>query len=87
MKRIIIIALFALMTLPMLAQSNDKKPGINKENCTFTNKDGKTFNLYGKVKIVEHFNESLIIIWLYIDFMLSATDPIPQKASKKTKFP
>ena len=40
MKKIIIIALFALMTLPMWAQSNDKKPGINKENCTFTTKDG-----------------------------------------------
>ena len=55
MKKLLLIALLALMTLPMLAQSNDKKPGINKENCTYTNKDGKTFNLYGKVKIVEHF--------------------------------
>lgn len=55
MKKILVFALLALMALPMMAQSNDKKVGINKENCTFTNKDGKTFNLYGKVKIVESF--------------------------------
>ena len=37
MKKALIFALFALMTLPVLAQNNDKKPGIDKENCTFTN--------------------------------------------------
>ena len=37
-------------------------------------------------KIVEHFKESLMMIWLYIDFTPSATDPIPQEASKKTRF-
>lgn len=29
---------------------------INKENCTIT-KDGKTYNLYGKVKIVDSFED------------------------------
>ena len=55
MKKALVLALFVLFALPMVAQSGNKKPGINKENCTFTNKDGKTFNLYGKVQIVEHF--------------------------------
>ena len=47
MKKALVLALFVLFALPMVAQSGNKKPGINKENCTFTNKDGKTFNLYG----------------------------------------
>ena len=29
---------------------------IDKENCTVT-KDGKAYKLYGKVKIVEHFED------------------------------
>ena len=33
--------------------SND---GIDKDHCTFT-KDGKTFRLYGKVRIVENFED------------------------------
>ena len=41
MKRLLIIAMLALMTMPVWAQSNDKKPGLHKENCTFVNKDGK----------------------------------------------
>ena len=55
MKKILVFALFALMAFPLTAQSNDKKPGLHKENCTFVTKDGKTFNLYDKVKIVESF--------------------------------
>ena len=30
---------------------------IDKENCTIT-KDGKTYKLYGKVKIVDSFEDS-----------------------------
>ena len=55
MKKTLILALLVLLSLPIVAQSKDKKPGLNKENCTFVTKDGKTFNLYGKVKIVENF--------------------------------
>lgn len=32
------------------------KDGIDKEHCTFT-KDGKTFRLYGKVRIVDNFED------------------------------
>ena len=32
------------------------KDGIDKEYCTFT-KDGKTFRLYGKVRIVDNFED------------------------------
>ncbi|MCQ2348252.1 MAG: hypothetical protein MJZ65_03585 [Paludibacteraceae bacterium] len=49
-KHLLIIAIL-LLTLPLRA--NDQIT-IDKENCTIT-KDGKTFPLYGKVKIVESF--------------------------------
>ena len=32
------------------------KDGLDKEHCTFT-KDGKTFRLYGKVRIVDNFED------------------------------
>ena len=57
MKKTLILALLVLLSLPIVAQSKDKKPGLNKENCTFVTKDGKTFNLYGKVQIVESFED------------------------------
>ena len=36
--------------------ASDSKTGLDKEHCTFT-KDGKTFRLYGKVRIVENFED------------------------------
>ena len=33
-----------------------KPDGLDKEDCTFT-KNGKTFNLYGKVRIVDNFED------------------------------
>lgn len=83
MKKIIIIALLAFMTLPIMAQSNDKKPGINKENCTYTNKDGKTFNLYGKVKIVESFPDIKVqIVDSFEDLDVKLVESFPDQCGK-----
>ena len=83
MKKLLIIALFALMALPMTAQSNDKKVGIDKENCTFTNKDGKTFNLYGKVKIVESFPDIKVqIVDSFEDLDVKLVESFPDRCGK-----
>lgn len=83
MKKLLIITLFVLMALPMTAQSNDKKPGINKENCTFTNKDGKTFNLYGKVKIVENFPDIKVqIVESFEDLDVQLVENFPDQCGK-----
>ena len=52
MKRCFVI-LFGL-ALAIGAMASDVK--IDKENCTIT-KDGKSYNLYGKVKIVDSFED------------------------------
>ncbi len=83
MKKLLIITLFALMALPMMAQSNDKKPGINKENCTFTNKDGKTFNLYGKWQIVESFPDIKVqIVESFPDLEVKVVESFPDQCGK-----
>ena len=83
MKNILLFVLFAFMALPMVAQTGDKKPGINKENCTFTNKDGKTFNLYGKVKIVEHFPDIKVqIVDSFEDLDVKLVEHFPDQCGK-----
>ena len=83
MKNILFFVLFALMALPMAAQSSDKKPGINKENCTFTNKEGKTFNLYGKVKIVESFPDIKVqIVESFEDLDVKIVESFPDQCGK-----
>lgn len=83
MKKVLIIALFALMALPMMAQSGDKKSGINKENCTYTNKEGKTFNLYGKVQIVESFPDIKVqIVDSFEDLDVKLVDAFPDQCGK-----
>ena len=83
MKKILILALFALMALPMMAQSNDKKPGIDKENCTYTNRDGKTFNLYGKWKVVESFPDIKIqIVDSFEDIDVKLVESFPDDCGK-----
>ena len=52
MKKIYLMA--ALMLTAVCAVAGEVK--IDKENCTVT-KDGKTYKLYGKVKIVENFED------------------------------
>ena len=85
MKRLLIIAMLALMTMPVWAQSNDKKPGpgLHKENCTFVNKDGKTFNLYGKVKIVESFPDIKVqIVESFEDLDVKIVESFPDQCGK-----
>ena len=52
MKRLLAILFCAALTFG--AWADEVK--IDKDNCTIT-KDGKTFNLYGKVKIVDAFED------------------------------
>ncbi len=83
MKRLFIIALLLVMAIPMMAQSKDKKPGIDKQNCTYTNKDGKTFNLYGKVKIVESFPDIKVqIVESFPDVEVKLVESFPDQCGK-----
>lgn len=52
MKRI--LSILICLTIVTFAVASDVT--IDKENCTIT-KDGKTYNLYGKVKIVDSFED------------------------------
>lgn len=52
MKRV--ITLLFCLALAFSATASDVT--MNKDNCTIT-KDGKTYNLYGKVKIVDSFED------------------------------
>lgn len=83
MKKLLIITLFALMAMPMMAQLGDKKPGINKENCTYTNKDGKIFNLYGKWKVVESFPDIKVqIVESFEDVAIEVVEHFPDQCGK-----
>ena len=50
-KRTLLLFCFAFTSLIMSAEVK-----IDKDNCTIT-KDGKTYKLYGKVKIVDSFED------------------------------
>ncbi len=52
MKRLLFF--FTCVTITISTIASDVK--IDKNNCTIT-KDGKTYNLYGKVKIVDSFED------------------------------
>lgn len=52
MKRLLYSLIFTVFALCAIA--SDVK--IDRENCTIT-KDGKTYKLYGKVKIVDSFED------------------------------
>lgn len=80
MKKLFIIALLVLMALPVMAQ---KKEGINKDNCTYVTKDGKTFNLYGKVKIVESFPDIKVqIVDSFEDLDVKLVESFPDQCGK-----
>ena len=53
MKKLIILFAAAVMAVSVMAS----EVKIDKENCTVT-KDGKTYKLYGKVKIVENMERN-----------------------------
>ena len=53
MRNLIILLAAILMTATAMAKEEVK---IDKDNCTIT-KNGKTFKLYGKVKIVDNFED------------------------------
>lgn len=83
MKKLLTIALFALMALPLMAQNDEKKAGISKNDCTFTTKDGKTFNLYGKVKIVESFPDIKVqIVDAFEDLDVKIVEAFPDQCGK-----
>lgn len=83
MKHLLIIALSLILAVPMMAQKSDVKPGIDKQNCTYTNKDGKTFNLYGKVKIVEHFPDIKVqIVESFPDVEVELVEHFPDQCGK-----
>ena len=48
------LSIFFCLALALSAMASDVK--IDKETCTIT-KDGKTYKLYGKVKIVDSFED------------------------------
>ena len=54
MKRLFLLLFVATLTCVTVDASDEIK--IDKENCTIT-KNGKTFKLYGKVKIVDNFED------------------------------
>ncbi len=53
MKRLLILMVAAVMAAGVMAK---EEVTIDKDNCTIT-KNGKTYHLYGKVKIVENFED------------------------------
>lgn len=52
MKRKFLLFILILAVTPLIASDVT----IDKDNCTIT-KEGKTYNLYGKVKIVDAFED------------------------------
>ena len=83
MKRLLPLLLLLVIGMGAFAQDKDKKPGIDKQNCTYTNKDGKTFNLYGKVKIVESFPDIKVqIVESFPDIEVKLVESFPDQCCK-----
>ena len=53
--------LIVLLTITTVISAFASEAKIDKENCTIT-KDGKTYKLYGKVKIVDSFEDIKVMI-------------------------
>jgi hypothetical protein len=64
MKRFLMLLLCAV---PLFCHATNSDVVIDKENCTIT-KDGETFPLYGRVKIVDDFADSCGRITIVDDF-------------------
>ena len=79
-----LLPLLLMLIIGTGAYAQDKKPeGIDKKNCTYTNKDGKTFNLYGKVKIVESFPDIKVqIVESFPDIEVKLVESFPNDCCK-----
>ncbi|HOH96042.1 MAG TPA: hypothetical protein PK638_02520 [Candidatus Enterocola sp.] len=76
MKKLLLIL---LLCLPI---SIFAKVSIDKDNCTIT-KDGKTFPLYGKVKIVESFPDIKVkIVDSFADIKVTIVDSFADECGK-----
>ena len=83
MKKLFFILILTLVSTCVMAQSKPKKPGINKQNCTYVNKDGKVFNLYGKVKLVESFPDIKVqLVDSFEDLDVKLVESFPDKCGK-----
>ena len=84
MKKLLPLLLVLIIGMGAYAQDKDKKVvGIDKKNCTYTNKDGKTFNLYGKVKIVESFPDIKVqIVESFPDIEVKLVESFPNDCCK-----
>lgn len=79
MKRILLIILLSLIVAGV-SQAREVK--IDKENCTITI-DGKTFPLYGKVKIVDSFEDVKVkIVTSFEDVDVKIVDSFYDKCGK-----
>ncbi|MCR5014384.1 MAG: hypothetical protein K6A28_06395 [Bacteroidales bacterium] len=82
MKKLLPLLLMLLIGAGAFAQ--EKKPqGIDKSNCTYTTKDGKTFNLYGKVKIVDNFPDIKVkLVDAFADLEVKLVENFPDQCGK-----
>lgn len=79
MKRVCSI-LFCLVAAMCIAMAGDVK--IDKNNCTVT-KNGKTYPLYGKVKIVDSFEDLKVkIVDSFEDVDVRIVDSFEDKCGK-----
>jgi hypothetical protein len=79
MKRIILYVLFAFAITCQLVAADVK---IDKDNCTIT-KDGKTYKLYGKVKIVNSFEDIKVkIVDSFEDVEIKIVDAFEDSCGK-----
>ncbi len=79
MKRLILL-FFCLLTSAVMLRAGDVK--IDKETCTVT-KNGKTYKLYGKVKIVDSFEDIKVkIVTSFEDIDIRIVDSFEDKCGK-----
>ena len=78
MKKLVFLLLAAFAFANVYAD----QPVINKDDCTIT-KDGKTFPLYGKVKIVDSFPDLKVqIVESFPDLEVKLVDSFPDNCGK-----
>lgn len=71
------------LCLSIIIKKSKTMAGINKSNCTFVNKDGKTFKLCGKVQIVTSFPDVKVqIVDSFEDLDVKLVDSFPDQCGK-----